>query len=365
MSEEINGVHPEEEIEVEIVESEIVEEAHEPVEMQSMDALEQEFGAFVSEIESTTSDITTNINMDELNEIGEEIIKAKAYLTSFANGEKKTTREKAYNQLVSLPLIGGWAKDKVEEAQLQHVKDSGVKDVLKSMFDNFDIKKKRLVELTGLADTIRTNLIAQEGELAVYIVKLDNIIEHTTSPTDKMRALDMSIQAQSSDKIIKDQVHNKLHFIVDMMEALHMRMSKTIPTLKAQLLNETSIAGMITSIADSVKMMDSLQSLTNDIAKTSTENIQGLIVDVTKSLTDGVDVEFYRKSAETNEKFQQTMIECSAKRIKSTVKAYDTLKEIGVDTSNQLERRVHSEKVALGMSIGAAKERVEDVSAAS
>jgi len=235
----------EEIIEVDELEAEIIEESAEIVEMQSMDDLEHEFGTFVSEIESTTSDITTNINMDELNEIGEEIIKAKAYLTSFASGEKKSTREKAYNQLTALPLIGGWAKDKVEEVQMQHIKDSAVKDALKGMFDNFDIKKKRLVELTGLADTIRTNLLTQETQLAVYITKLDTIIEHTISPTDKIRQLDMSIQAQSSDKIIKDQVHNKLHFIVDMMEALHMRMSKTIPTLKAQLLNETRIAGMI------------------------------------------------------------------------------------------------------------------------
>ena len=336
----------------ELLEVEVVEE----VLIQDINVLEADFESFVSQIETTTSGIATNINVDELNEIGDEIIKAHAYLTSFASGEKKSTREKAFNQLTALPLIGKWAKVKVEEVHLQHVKDSGVTEVLESMFKNFDIKKKRLVELTGLATTIKTNLLSQETTLIDYIEKLDSILATTIDPATKMRAYDMSIQAQSSEKIIKDQVHNKLHFLVDMMEALHMRMSKTIPTLKAQLLNETSIAGMISSISDSVKMMDSLQSVTNDIARISTENIQDLIVNVTNTLTDGTDIAFYEKSAETNAKFQKTMRECKVKQIKSTIHSYETLKTIGVDTSNQLEHRLDVERTALGMSLDGMKE---------
>jgi len=349
-----------EEVEVEIVDNlTILEDS--TIVVGNIDDLEKEFGAFVSEIENTTSNITTNINMDELNEIGDEIIKAREYLTSFASGEKKSTREKVYNQVGNIPMLGNWAKGKIEEVHLQHVKDSGVKDVLKSMFDNFDIKKKRLVELTGLAITIKENLLTQEGQLQNYITQLDGIIDNTDNPQDKMRALDMSIQAQSSDKIIKDQVHNKLHYIVSMMEALHLRMSKTIPTLKAQLLNETSIAGMITSIADSVKMMDNLQELTNNIARTSTENIQDLIIDVTKSLTDGVDMEFYKNSAATNKKFEDTINNCNVKYIQSVQNSYNTLKEIGVDVSNQLEHRKDVTRIALGMELDSQKEAVSNV----
>jgi len=315
----------------------------------SITKLEDSFSEFLIVVDTTTSKISTNINMDELNEIGDEILKAREYLISFASGEKKSTREKLYNQVGNLPLIGSWASKKAEEVQLQSLKDSNVKDVLQGIFDNFEIKKKRLVELTTLADTIRNSLLNSEKKLGEFIKDIDYILSTTTDPASKMRAYDMSIQAQSSEKIIKDQVHNKLHFIIEMMEALHLRMSKTLPSIKAQLINETSIAGMITSISDSVKMMDSLQELTNEISRTSTANIQGLIMEVSDQLTNGVDVDFYKKSAETNAAFQKTMNECTAKRIKATVDTYNELKDIGMDVSRQLENRVSAQCQALGI----------------
>ena len=163
-------------VEGDIIESNIIEQVDEIVYDGTLDDLEKEFTSFVTDVETSTSNMTSHINMDELNEIGDEIIKAKEYLTSFAKGEKKTVREQAYNQLIALPLIGSWAKTRVEEVQMQAVKDSGVKEVLESIFDNFDIKKKRLIELTYLAENIKSNLVKQESELAVYIVKLDYII---------------------------------------------------------------------------------------------------------------------------------------------------------------------------------------------
>ena len=161
----------------------------------------------------------------------------------------------------------------------------------------------------------------------------------------------MSNQAQYQDKVIKEQVYNKLAFIVDMMEQLHMRMSKTIPAMKSQLMNETQISGMINSIADSVKMLGELQGLTNSIAKKSTEKVQNLIVDVTKDLTDGSDIEYYRDSAKRNIEFQKTMRNARVKMIENTVNTYSELQQIGIDTSNQLENRINAERKALGMKI--------------
>jgi len=341
---------------VEVESAEVVEEF---VFEGTLDELEKDFNAFQTKVEQDTSSMSSNLNMDELNEIGDEIIKAKEYLTSFARGEKKSIREKAYNQLIALPLIGDWAKERVEDAQLQAVKDSGVKEVLESIFDNFDVKKKRLIELTYLAEEIKGSLIEQEIQNAGYIQKLDYIINTTDNAGDKMRALDMANQAEASDKIIKDQVYNKLQFIIEMMEQLMMKMSKTLPAMKAQLLNETSIAGMIQNISDAVKMMGSLQSLTNEIAQTSTENIQGMIISVTNDLSNGTDIEYYKKSAERNAKFQETMKNARVKQIETTVNTYNALKDIGVNTSNQLENRLNAERLALGLQVENMKESHE------
>lgn len=324
-----------------------------------LDSLEKNFNIFILNITTHTESISKNINMDELNEIGDEIIKAKEYLTSFASGEKKTIREKAYNQLSLIPYAGDWAKKKAEAIKLQSLKDSSVKEVLDDMFNNFDIKKKRLIELTYLAEEIKTSLLSQEGQLTNYIADLDYVIETTTSAGDKMRALDMSIQAQTSEKVIKDQVYNKLEFIIELMTNLMHKMSKTLPTLKTQLINETSFAGMINSITDSVKMLDSLQTLTNDITRISTENIQEEIINVTKTMTNGADIEFYKKSAEINNKYQETLKQCRIKQIKSTIDNYDALKTISVSSDNLLENRINSERIALGITIEAKKDKVE------
>jgi hypothetical protein len=339
-----------------IVETEVIETGS--TFTTDIDELEAQFNKFISDTEEATTSAAGAVNMDELNEIGDEIIAARQYLESFAAGEKKSVREKAYNQLVALPLIGGWAKDKVQEVQTQALKDSNVKEVLQGIFDKFDVKKKRLLELTEMANNIGKSLQAQEKELAKYITTLDKVIETTQDSTTKLRAYDMSNQAQYQDKVIKEQIYNKLAFIVDMMEQLYMRMSKTVPAIKTQLMNETQISGMINSIADSVKMMGELQDLTNSIAKTSTEKVQSLIVDVTKDLTDGSDVEFYKESAKRNIEFQETMKKSRVKMIESTINTYEELKQIGIDTSNQLESRIDAERKALGMTIETMKSSV-------
>ena len=317
----------------------------------SINELELEFSKFMKESEDSTSTIGARINLDELDEIGEEIIKAKTYLESFANGERKSVRDKAYNQLSTLPMIGGWMKNRIEEAKTQALKDSGVKEVLESIFNNFEKKKQRLLELSDVAQNIGKNLQEQERKLQEYIGKLDEIINTTDNHSTKLKALDMSNQAQYQDKVIKEQVYNKLSFIVEMIDQLYMRMSKTIPAIKSQLMNETQIAGMINSISDSVKMMSELQTLTNNIARSSTEKVQSLIIDTTKDLSNGTDVEFYKESYKRNVEFQETMKKSRTKMIENTIKTYDELKGISIDTTKQLESRIDAERKALGMSV--------------
>jgi hypothetical protein len=339
-------------------EVDIIEESN-TTPQNTIEELEVEFNAFIKEMEAANDTVSSKIQMDELNEIGDEVIKAKQYLTSFANGEKKSIREQAYSQLTALPLIGTWAKDKVEEVQVQHMKDSGVKEVLEGIFESFETKKKRLVELTIMAEGMRDNLIEQEKQLGEYIRKLDEIIANPPSVADKMRALDMSIIAQSQDRISKEMIYNQINFIIELMENLMIKISKTLPTLKNTLSNSLNIVGTINSIKDAVEMMNTLEDLSNEITKTSTNNIQNLIVDVTKSLSDGTDIEFYRESAKRNEDFNKTLTQARVKHIETTVSNYETLKQIEVDTSNQIEMRRKAEAKALGMSIEALKDASE------
>jgi len=322
----------------------------------SIQELEVEFNSFIKDMEVANESVSAGIQMDELNEIGDEVIKAKQFLTSFASGESKSVREKAYSQLASIPLIGEWAKDKVEEVQVQQMKDSGVKEVLEGIFESFETKKKRLIELTSMAESMRDNLIAQEQKLGEYIVELDKIIANPPSVADKMRALDMSIMAQAQDRISKEMIYNQIGFIIELMENLMIKISKTLPTLKNSLSNSLNIVGTINSIKDAVTMMNTLEELSNEITRTSTNNIQNLIVDVTKSLSDGTDIEFYKESAKRNETFNKTLTDARIKHIKTTVENYETLKQIEVDTSNQIEMRRNAEAKALGLSLN----KIED-----
>jgi len=322
----------------------------------SVEDLEKEFSAFIGEMEAANDSVSKGIRMDELNEIGDEVIKAKEYLTSFANGEKKSVREQAYNQLASLPLIGGWAKEKVDEVREQSMRDSGVKEVLEDIFKSFETKKKRLVELTIMAEKMRDNLINQEEKLGVYIKKLDEIIANPPSAADKMRALDMSIIAQSQDRISKEMIYNQIDFIIELMSNLMVKISKTLPTLKNTLNNSLNIVGTINSIKDAVEMMNTLEELSNEITRTSTNNIQGLIVDVTKSLSDGTDIEFYRESAKRNEEHNKTLLAARIKHINKTQENYKVLKEIEIDTANQIESRRKAESEALGLELKIAED---------
>jgi len=333
----------------ELVEVEIFNETSEP--QKTVQELEVEFTSFIGEMEVANESVSAGIRMDELNEIGDEIIKAKTYITSFANGEKKSVREQAYNQLTNLPLIGEWAKEKVQEVQVQVIKDSGVKEVLESIFTSFETKKKRLIELTSMAENMRNNLIEQEKKLGIYIKELDEIIQNPPSAADKMRALDMSIIAQTQDRISKEMIYSQLSFIIELMENLMVKISKTLPTLKNTLSNSLNIVGTINSIKDAVDMMNSLEELSNEITKTSSNNIQNLIIDVTKSLSDGTDIEFYKESAKRNEEFHNTLLESRKKYIKKNIGTYETLKQIEVDTSNQLQNRRKAEALALGLTI--------------
>jgi len=327
----------------------------------SISELEVEFSAFIKENEAANESVANVIQMDELNEIGDEVIKAKQYLTSFASGEKKSVREKIYSQAIALPLIGGWAKEKVEEVQVQSMKDSGVKEILDGIFTSFETKKKRLIELTTMAEQMRDNLIEQEKRLGKYIVQLDKIIENPDSIADKMRALDMSIIAQSQDRIAKELIYNQINFVVELMENLMVKISKTLPTLKNSLINSLNIVGTINSIKDAVVMMNTLEDLSNEITKTSTNSIQDLIVDVTQSLSDGTDIDFYRESAERNEKFNKVLTSARVKHIKTIQSNYEELKKIEVDTSNQIENRRKAEAKALGLKLNISEDSVLDV----
>ena len=315
----------------------------------SIQELEQEFNSFIKEMETANETVSSGIQMDELNEIGDEVIKAKQYLTSFASGEKKSVREKAYSQLIALPLIGDWAKEKVEEVQVQQMENSGVKEVLEGIFESFEVKKKRLIELTTMAEGMRENLINQEQRLGKYIAQLDEIIANPPSVADKMRALDMSIIAQAQDRISKEMIYNQLNFIISMMEQLMTKISKTLPTLKNTLNNSLNIVGTINSIKDAVEMMNTLEDLSNEINETSSKNIQELIINVTDSMTDGTNIEFYRESAKRNEEFNATLIESRKKYITTSINNYNELKNIEENSQKMLlERSKAEEELLLG-----------------
>jgi len=171
----------------------------------------------------------------------------------------------------------------------------------------------------------------------------------------------MSIIANSQQHITKDMVYNNLAFIIELLENLMIKISKTLPTLKNTLSNSLNIVGSINSIKDAVEMMNTLESLTNEISQSSTNNIQGLIVNVTESLSDGTDIEFYKDSQKRNEEFNKTLIDARVRHIESTVSNYETLKTMQIDASSQLEHRRNAEMKALGMTVDSLKKDAQIV----
>lgn len=338
---------------VEEVESELVEQH--TIYKGSMDDLEKEFNSFIGEMDRANSKVGITIDMAELDEISAQVIEARMYLSSFVKGEKQSVREKAYGSLIALPFIGEWAKGKVHETKVQQLQDSTVKEVLEGIFTSFDIKKKRLVELTGMVDNMRTNLIHQEQKLGEYIEKLEDVLSNPQSAQDKMRAMEMSVMAQSQDKITKEMIYNNLNIIIELMGGLHQKITKTLPVLKNTLTNSLSIVGTINSIKDAIDMMNNLESLSNDIIQQSTGNVQQLIIESTNSLSEGTDIEFYRLSAKRNEVFNNQLLESRKKHITKTFEDYNTLKTIGIDSSHQLENRMKQEAIALGMNLDVMK----------
>lgn len=318
---------------------------------ESLEDLEKNFNSFITQMEEANNAVSAGINMDELDEISTEIIKAREYLTSFASGEKKSIREKAYNQLTAIPLIGGWAKERAQEAQEQMLQDSSVQEVLDGIFKSFNIKKKRLLELTAMMDGMRTNLLNQEQVLNEYILKLNYIIDNPSSAVERMKALEMSVIAQSQEKITKEMIYNNINIIMELMEGLHHKIAKTLPIIKNTLNNSLNIVGTINSIRDAVEMMNTLENLSNEINQKSTKNIQELIINTTKSLSDGTDIEFYKESAKRNEEFNKTLLEARKKHIAKTVQNYEDLRKIGVDVSNQIANRQEEEKRYLSSKI--------------
>jgi len=310
----------------------------------TIEDIEENFNSFIKKVDLQNSEISSTINMNELDEISDEILKAREYLNSFASGEKKSVREKAYNQISNIPFIGNWAKDKINEVQEQHLKDSGVNEVLKNIFESFTKKQKRLLTLTFLIHNMKNNLLEQEVELNNYIILLDEIVNSTSNPVEKMKAIEMSVMAQSQDKIIKEMIYNNINIIIELMEGLHYKISKTLPVIKNTLNNSLNIVGTINSIKDAVQMMNALENLTNEINQKSTESIQSLIIDTTKSLSEGTDIEFYKNSAQRNLNFNKALLEARKKHISKTVEDYNTLKNISIDVSNQIESRVKEEE---------------------
>jgi len=338
-------------VETELV---IVEEAQaEFQEEVNMDELEKEFNSFVSDMDKATNALSSEINMDELDDISTSVSEAREYLAGFANGEKRTAKEKAYNTLTSLPLIGGWAKSQVQEAQRDALENSSVKDVLDGIFSSFEAKKVRLLDLTDMIEQMRKNLVSQEAKLGGYITKLDIIIQNpNVQGRDKRRAVEMSVMAQAQDKITKEMIYNNIDIITDLMDVLYDKIIKALPVLKNTLNNSLNIVGTINSIKDAVDMMNTLEGLTNEINQKSTATVQELIVDVTKSLSEGTDIEFYKDSAKRNEQFNQTLLEARKSHIKKTVDDYKTLSQISVDASHQLETRRSEEAKMLASSLG-------------
>lgn len=306
------------------------------VQMKDMKVLEKDYNGFIVEMDNLNTSISANMNMEELDEIGESIIEAKQFLSSFASGEKKSTQEKALNQLSGIPLIGKWAKSKAEDIQVQSFKDSSVQEVLEGIFNSFNVKKERLKDLAIMMTGMQENLTIQNNKLNGYIEDLNIILHNTTDVGDKMTALELSNSAMAQQQITQD-LQPAVEVILELMGTLHQKITKALPTIKNTLNKSLNIVGTINSIRDAVQMMNTLEDLTNEITQKSTNTIQDLTIEVMGSLSEGTNIEYYKDSAKRAEEHNKLLLETKKKYIEQTVKDYETLSSITADTSNRLE----------------------------
>jgi len=313
----------------------------------SIEDIEKNFNSFVKEIDSNMDKMSTVIQNDELNQISDEILKAKEYIETFSRGETKSFKEKTLSHLGNVPMIGDWAKGKYEEVRRTNFENSSVKEIIEGIFNTFEEKKKRLIVLSENIDLLRSNLQVQEAKLEEYIVQLDYIIDNTTSSGEKLKAIDMSIVAQSQRQVVKEMLYNQIDFILNLMETLMVKIVKTLPVLKNTLNSSVNIAATINSMKDTVEMMNSLEELTNKVTQESTNNIQSLIIDVMDNFSEKIDEEFYEKAADRNIQFTKDLIDSRKKYIEKSVKGYKNLKSIEVKMQQALLERANAEEETL------------------
>jgi len=314
----------------------------------SIEDLEQKFTSFMDNVQKQNDKLTANINVDELNNIGDEILKAREYLMSFANGERKSIREKAYNQITNLPLLGNWAKEKINEVQQQNLKDSNAKEVLQGIYNSFEVKQKRLVELTSMLSTMREDMLLNISELSKFITILDEILQsETSSPIEKMKALEMSVTAQSQHKKINESLYNNVDIIIELMGSLHYKITKALPSIKMDLERNINIVGSMNAVKDAADMLNSIEELSNEIAKKSSESIQELILSTTKAMGEGTNIDFYEDSAKRNIEYNKKLTEAKKQYISKMASDYKKLSDINSNLSNQLEHRAKEEQVLL------------------
>jgi len=333
--------------------SEIVEvQLEQEVQTTSMDELESSFNIFMEDITKETQNTSSNLQMNELEEIGQSIIDAQVYLSSFSKGEKMDYKQKAFSHLSNMPLIGNYAKKKIEDIKETNLKNSSVVDVVNKMFNDFEDKKKKLYQLTDTADAMQKNMKEQEVELLKYIKKLDYIVQNTAVPSEKLRALSLSSMAEVQQKQIQELVYNRIAFIMELNQELIVKLSKVLPTMKNQLLNETSIAAMINAIKDTIEMTNGLQNLTNEIAMNSSEKVGKVIIEGTKMLSNNEDqIKFLETSQKRNIEYHKDLASARKEHITKTVEQYAQIKNVNANNTKMLEQMSKDEAELLQISL--------------
>lgn len=329
-----------EEEEVEVIEEKIVGE--------TIDELEESFGDFLDEMERCSDEAVEHCKMGDLDEMTKEIADAQTFISSFMDESSKSFGERVGGFLTALPIVGEAIQNKMDEAKMEKFKSEGVKDVLNEMFNNFEKKKEKIKMLTKKTEIMRNNLREQELQLGMYIKKLQVIknAEDTTA-YDKIRATDMENRALVQESITKEMIYNQIDFIIELNMTLMNKLGRTLPIIKNTMKNNLGIASNIAEMKKTLDMMNGLEQLSNKITRTSTGNIQTLIVDTTKSITSGTDIEFYKESSKRNIEFSEKLKNERVANIKKMISDNEVLNSISFDSTHLIEDRKNAEIMAL------------------
>lgn len=290
--------------------------------------LESDFNSFKKSDTVKTMKITETIQMMELDTVKDLILDAKAKIEDYAQGNSSSFLGRAKNRAASLPLIGGWAKKSIESAQRTKDENSSINDVFKSIFNNFTAKQDRIIDLVGMLEGMRIKLEEQTQYVQGIIDITDEMIEDEQNMAEVFRAKRLNEMARTTMLKNQDKINNKINPALMLASKSLENMTKILPSLESDMLDELGINGALNSFKDVNVMLKETMDLANNITSISAQSTQDLMLEVMAIADTSENIKYIEEAQSRRSSFQKKFEGVMLDSAKKQEQNYQKVKEL-------------------------------------